>query len=68
MKEYPEGGYIAFVYKNKKIVPLVVETLEESNRITSESLRKLAEMTNTPEHRATIDYWMKELSEGVKHD
>ena len=68
MKEYPEGGYIAFVYKNKKIVPMVVETLEESNRITSESLRKIVEMTDTPEHRAKIDNLMKELSEAVKHD
>ena len=65
MKEYPEGGYIAFLYNNKKIVPIVVETLEESNRITSDSLSKLAEMTNTPEHRAKIDNLMKELSEGV---
>lgn len=63
MKEYPEGGYIAFVYNNKKIVPMVVETLEESNRITSESLSKLAEMTNTPEHRAKIDSLIKEFSE-----
>lgn len=63
MKEYPEGGYIAFLYNNKKIVPIVVETLEESNRITSESLSKLAEMTNTTEHRAKIDSLMKELSE-----
>lgn len=67
MKEYPEGGYIAFLYNNKKIVPIVVETLEESNRITIESLNKLAEITNTPEHRATIDYLMKEFLEG-KYD
>ena len=67
MKEYPEGGYIAFVYNNKKIVPMVVETMEEANRITIESLSKLAEMTNTPEHRATIDYLMKEFLEG-KYD
>ena len=68
MKEYPEGGYIAFLYNNKKIVPMVVETMEEANRITIESLNKLAEITNTPEHRAKIDNLMKELSEGIKHD
>lgn len=68
MKEYPEGGYVAFVYNNKKIVPMVVETMEEANRITIESLNKLAEITNTPEHRAKIDNLMKELSEGIKHD
>lgn len=68
MKEYPVGGYMAFVYNNKKIVPMVVKTMEEANRITIESLNKLAEMTNTPEHRAKIDSLMKELSEGVKHD
>lgn len=64
MKEYPEGGYIAFLYNNKKIVPMVVETMEEANRITIESLNKLAEITNTPEHRATIDYLMKEFFGG----
>lgn len=63
MKEYPEGGYMAFVYNNEKIVPMVVETMEEANRITIESLNKLAEITNTPEHRAKIDSLMKELSE-----
>lgn len=68
MKEYPVGGYMAFVYNNKKIVPMVVKTMEEANRITIESLNKLAEITNTPEHRAKIDNLMKELSEGVKHD
>lgn len=67
MKEYPEGGYVAFLYNNKKIVPMVVETMEEANRITIESLNKLAEITNTPEHRATIDYLMKEFLEG-KYD
>ena len=67
MKEYPVGGYVAFVYNNKKIVPMVVETMEEANRITIESLSKLAEITNTPEHRATIDYLMKEFLEG-KYD
>lgn len=68
MKEYPVGGYMAFVYNNKKIVPMVVKTMEEANRITIESLNKLAEITNTPEHRAKIDNLMKELSEGIKHD
>lgn len=68
MKEYPVGGYMAFVYNNKKIVPMVVKTMEEANRITIESLNKLAEITNTPEHREKIDNLMKELSEGVKHD
>lgn len=68
MKEYPVGGYMAFVYNNKKIVPMVVKTMEEANRITIESLNKLAEITNTPEHRAKIDNLTKELSEGVKHD
>ena len=67
MKEYPVGGYMAFVYNNEKIVPMVVETMEEANRITIESLNKLAETTNTPEHRATIDYLMKEFLEG-KYD
>lgn len=64
MKEYPVGGYMAFVYNNEKIVPMVVETMEEANRINIESLNKFTGITNTPEHRATIDYWMKELSEG----
>lgn len=68
MKEYPVGGYVAFMYNNEKIVHMVVETMEEANRINLESLNKFAGITNTPEHRATIDYWMKELSEGVKHD
>ena len=68
MKEYPVGGYVAFMYNNEKIVPMVVETMEEANRINIESLNNFAGITNTPEHRATIDYWMKELSEGVKHD
>lgn len=68
MKEYPVGGYVAFVYDNEKIVQMVVETMEEANRINIESLNKLAEITNTPEHRAKIDNLMKELSEGVKHD
>lgn len=69
MKEYPVGGYVAFVYNNKKIVPMVVETLEESNRITIEALNKLAEITNTPEHRATIDKLMKEFFRGeINHD
>lgn len=56
MKEYPVGGYMAFVYNNEKIVPMVVETMEEANRINIESLNKFAGITNTPEHRATIDY------------
>lgn len=64
MKEYPVGGYVAFVYKNEKIVPMVVETMEEANRITIESLNKLAEITNTPEHRAMIDSLMKKFLEG----
>lgn len=68
MKEYPVGGYVAFVYDNEKIAQTVVETMEEANRINLETLHKFAGITNTPEHRATIDYWMKELSEGVKHD
>ena len=63
MKKYPVGGYVAFVFNNKKIVPMVVETMEEANRTTIESLNKLAEITNTPEHRAKIDSLMKELSE-----
>lgn len=67
MKEYPVGGYVAFVYNNKKIVPMVVETMEEANRITIESLNKLAEITNIPEHRAKIDNLMKEFLEG-KYD
>ena len=63
MKDYPVGGYVAFLLNNKKIVPMVVETMEEANRITIESLNKLAEITNTPEHRAKIDSLMKEFSE-----
>lgn len=67
MKDYPVGGYVAFLLNNKKIVPMVVETMEEANRITIESLNKLAEITNTPEHRAKIDNLMKEFLEG-KYD
>ena len=41
----PIGGYIALLFSNGKIVPHVVKTMEEANRISKESLYKIRELT-----------------------